>query len=125
MIDKRKHPRIKTQDFFAVLAQPAGRTSGVVKNISCGGALVQMHDKTQPGAMELLIKIPPYTVPLLATGEVVWFDEQEHTLGFKFHSANKHIEEVIYTCSEFQQRSEAQKFLQSRPAPKKPWWRRR
>jgi hypothetical protein len=125
MIDKRKHPRIKTQDFFAILAQPDGRTSGVVKNISCGGALVQTHGKTEPGAVELLIKIPPYTVPLLAAGEVVWFDEQEHTLGFKFHSANKNIKNVVDTCSEFQQRSEAQKFLKSRSAPKKSWWRRR
>jgi hypothetical protein len=124
MIEKRKHPRIKTQDLFAILAQPAGRISGVVKNISCGGALVQTHGKTEPSAIELLIKIPPYAVPLLAAGEVVWFDEQVHTLGFKFHSANKDIEEVIYTCSEFLQRSEAQKFLKSRPPPKKSWWRR-
>jgi hypothetical protein len=125
MIEKRKHPRIKTQDLFAILAQPAGRTSGVVKNISCGGALVQTHGKTEPSAVELLIKIPPYTVPLLAAGEVIWFDEQEHNLGFKFHSANKDIEEVIFTCSEFLQRSEVQKFLQPRPGPKKSWWRRK
>ncbi len=125
MIENRKHQRIKTQDLFAIIAQPGGRTSGVVKNISCGGALVQTHDKTEPSAIELLVKIPPYTVPLLASGEVVWFDEQEHTLGFKFHSTNKDIEKVILTCSEFQQRSEAQKILKSRPAPKKSWWRRK
>jgi hypothetical protein len=125
MIEKRQHPRIKTQDLFAVLAQPAGRTTGVLKNISWGGALVQTHDKPASSAMELLVKIPPYTVPLLAAGEVVWFDEQEHTIGFKFHSTNKNIKNVVDTCSEFQQRSEVQKFLQSRSAPKKSWWRRR
>ena len=125
MIDKRKHPRIKTQDLFAVIAHPTGSTSGAVKNISCGGALVLTHDKIDPRANELLIKIPPYTVPLLAAGEVVWFDEQEHTMGFKFHSANKDIEEVIFTSSEFLQRSEAQKFLRPRSAPKKSWWRRK
>ena len=124
MPDKRKHARIKTQDLYAVLAQSAGRTTGIVKNISCGGALVQTHDKPMPNAMELLIKIPPYKVPLLATGEVAWIDEQEHTVGFKFHSTNKDIENVVDTCAEFQQRFEAQKFLKSRPAPKKSWWRR-
>lgn len=125
MIENRKHQRIKTQGLFAIIAQPAGRTSGVVKNISCGGALVQTHAKTEPSAIELLVKIPPYSVPLLAAGEVVWFDEQEHTLGFKFHSTNKDIEKVVNTCSEFQQRSEAKKILKYRPAPKKSWWRRR
>jgi hypothetical protein len=62
---------------------------------------------------------------LLAAGEVVWFDEQEHTLGFKFHSTNKDIEKVIDTCLEFQQRTEAKKILTSRPALKKSWWRRK
>lgn len=125
MIENRKHQRIKTQDLFAVIAHPAGRTSGVVKNISCGGALVQTHGKTEPGAIELLVKIPPYTVPLLAASEVAWFDEEEHNLGVKFHSTNKDIEKVIHTCSECQQRSEAKKILKSRPTPKKSWWRRR
>jgi len=124
MPDKRKHARIKTQDLYAVLAQPPGRTTGIVKNISYGGALVQTHDKPASRAMELLIKIPPYKVPLLATGKVVWFDEQEHTLGFKFHSTNKDIENVVDACAESQRRFEAQKFLKSRPAPKKSWWRR-
>ena len=125
MIDKRKHKRIKTQDLFAIIAQPTGRTSGIVKNISCGGALVQTHAKIEPSAIELLVKIPPYKIPLLASSEVVWFDEQEQTFGVKFHSANKDLEKVIDTCSEFLQRSEAQKILKSRPAPKKSWWRRR
>lgn len=125
MIDKRQHQRIKTQDLFAVIAQPAGRTSGVVKNISCGGALVQTYDKTEPSAIELLVKIPPYKIPLLAAGEIVWFDEQELTLGVKFHSTNKDIEKVVNTCAEFQQRSEAEKFLKPSPAPKKSWWRRK
>ena len=125
MIENRKHQRTKTEDLFAVIAQPAGRTSGVVKNISCGGALVQTHAKTEPSAIELLVKIPPYSVPLLAAGEVVWFDEQQHTFGFKFHSTNKDIEKVVNTCSEFQQRSEAKKILTSCPASKKSWWRRR
>ena len=125
MKDKRKHPRIKTQDLYAVLGQPDGRMTGIVKNISYGGALVQTYDKPVASAMELLIKIPPYTVPLLASGEVVWFDEQAHTLGFKFHSANKDIENVVGTCAEFQQRSEALKFLKSHAAPKKSWWRKK
>lgn len=124
MIEKRKHQRLKTPDLFAVIAQPTGQGSGVVKNISCSGALVQTHDKTEPSANELLVKIPPFTVPLLASGEVVWFDAQNQTFGFKFHSANKDIEKVINTWSEFQQRSEAKKILKARPAPKKSWWRR-
>ena len=125
MNEKRQHPRIRTQDLSAIIAHPVGRTSGVVKNISSGGALVQTHDKTGLNANELLVKIPPYSVPLLAAGEVVWFDEQEHTLGFKFHSTNKDIEKVIDTCLEFQQRTEAKKILTSRPALKKSWWRRK
>ena len=125
MIENRKHQRIKTQNLFAVIAHPAGRTSGVVKNISCGGALVQTHGKAEPSAIELLVKIPPYTIPLLAACEVAWFDEQEHILGVQFHSTNKDIEKVILTCSECQQRLEAKKILKSRPTPKKSWWRRR
>jgi len=125
MDEKRNYLRIKTQDLFAIIAHPTGSTSGVVKNISCGGALVQTHDRIESNATELLVKIPPYTVPLLAEGEVVWFDEQDHLFGFKFHTTNKDIEKVIHTCSECQQRSEVEKFLKSRSTPKKSWWRRK